>query len=560
MSAPSSVTPAVVCLLTLEALEDAVRHGLLAEWRALADADPVASVFQVGEWCLAWYRAYAPQFSPHIVLLREEGALVALLPLARELQSGRIAFAGDHMADYRDVAARPAARRRAVDQLLTELLTTRQPGLIRVGYMQPDSPTPHLLREAAHSRGLPTIDRAHACFRVWFTEPGIADALARKESVRRNVNALKRSGAIELRRIQSLDEWNSARQTFFDHHSLRQLRAGRAISFTDPLKQDFYDRLFRECPDLTYAHLLLVGGKVVAEHVGCAWRGIAYFGAPAFDLVFERRSPGQVILARILVDAQAAGMRGMDLTIGESTYKQRFGTEQVFLPSVEIYRSKAHWLRARSRDFLVSGVKRAVRRYGKPGAWESLVRRVRRAPTAIVHPYERQLEQERMGEAAVPLLIPAASATPSGELRENDLATVLTLEDRQLQAILLNEALVRTARGDTFIAAMMGGRLTAWCFIGRLTDVEGELELYSGCGVVEGARESSVLDGLLRASAAARTASGASRAVALLAVRPHSDYTSPPDAGRLLQQVREQGTAAAAGRATGLPINREQTT
>lgn len=360
----------VSILSTLAEFEGALAAGLDGEWRTLAAADPFASAFQDVPWCTCWYRAYASRFEPRIIIGREAGSLVAVAALAVSLTDGTLQWAGGAMADYRDVLATPAMREAAVQAVVRHFVDGGYPAPFWWGYTNPDSPSVPFLTRSAKPLGIRGRTLTHPCYRTIFSGDGTAAKFVKKESVRRHVAYFRRQGEVACVRMQSRSEWLAHRELFFEHHTLRQLFADRPVSFFDDAKQAMYDALFAEYPHEIAMHVLRVGDRVIGEHVGLVWHGVAYFGAPAFDVAEHRRSPGQILLAMLLGDWERVGLRGVDLTIGESSYKQRFGNELVSLPSMEIYRPGATWLAAAGRRRLVDAAKRYLVRRGGTESWE----------------------------------------------------------------------------------------------------------------------------------------------------------------------------------------------
>src|SRR3954469_11475885 len=109
-------------LTTLDALEAALHHGLLDDWRRAVSADPLASLYQSPGWCMPWYRAYRDAYEPHVIVVRSHGSVVGVVPMAVDRQTGDLVFASDTMADYRDIVARPGYREAVVEHLVRAYL------------------------------------------------------------------------------------------------------------------------------------------------------------------------------------------------------------------------------------------------------------------------------------------------------------------------------------------------------------------------------------------------------------------------------------------------------
>jgi CelD/BcsL family acetyltransferase involved in cellulose biosynthesis/GNAT superfamily N-acetyltransferase len=357
----------------LAILEESLLTGELCFWDSLAAADSAATFYQGSAWCMEWYRNYADRFSPFVLVSTRGGELVGVAPMAVENSTNRLLFAGDRLSDYRDVVAAPGCRELVVDELLRiyRRKTFRDP--LWVGPTLPESATVNLILERSAVNEVHAIPRFHSCWRMWLGE-GTTKGLTGKESVRRHMNYYKRQGAVSLERVERSDVWDSIKEDFYAHHSLRQLQAARPVSFNDPRKRALYDALLRDHHSTVHITALRVGDKVIAHHYGYVWRGVLYWGAPAFDVREEKHSPGQILLALLLQDAEASGLRGVDFTLGTEDFKKRFGNDCVNLPSAEVYRRAGAYRRRKLRDRVVNAAKESVTRFtGGPERWDQVV-------------------------------------------------------------------------------------------------------------------------------------------------------------------------------------------
>lgn len=468
-------------LTSLEEVEDSLRRdGALAGWDALAREDDAGNFFQSPAWCVEWYRCYAEEFRPHVVAVERGGALVGVVPLAVERATGRVVFAGDNMSDYRDVIAGPGHRAGVVSELLRELVAGRFPNRLRVGPLQPESETLALLPALAPGAGLRAVVRRHECWRLWFADCDV-ERLVGKESVRRRVNHFKRRGARALERIETAEEWAGVREEFFELHTLRQLRAGREVSFNGARKRAFYDALAERHAGSVHVRALRADGRLVAGHFGYLWRGALYWGAPAHDVGEEKNSPGLALLALLIRETAEAGLRGIDYTLGVEDFKRRFGTERAELPTVEIYTSASAYRAARLRDRAVIG----ARRMAGDEVWPRVARLAGAARDArsrgAVETFSRLARAARraMGAAAEELIFIATPATFDGARRQpsptgagvviakNELRHLARWDEVDAETLAaiastLNAASERLREGGALYTALDGGRLAAW--------------------------------------------------------------------------------------------------
>jgi CelD/BcsL family acetyltransferase involved in cellulose biosynthesis/GNAT superfamily N-acetyltransferase len=358
-------------LTDLPLLEEALESGLLASWEELLAADPTATLFQGPSWSLTWYRTYFERYQPCVLLVTYGSQLVGLIPLAVERNTNTLVFASSNMSDYRDVIALPQHKKTVVVQLINfyhSFSFQRQP--LWLGPNLPESNTATLALEVCKEmRGVYAIPRSHPGWR-WWPIDNSAEEFLKKKSVRQAIKHYQRQGGLQLERIETFESWQNFKQEFFDQHSLRQLYVSRPVSFNDRMKQAFYETLIREHSETVHAVALRVAGRIVAAHYGPVRDGVLYWGAPAFDIHEARYSPGLVLLALIIQDAERLGLRGIDLTIGVEEYKRRFSNSCVDLPSVELYGGHGRYYTQVARDAVVNSAKRLIAKSRGQEAWD----------------------------------------------------------------------------------------------------------------------------------------------------------------------------------------------
>jgi len=366
------------CMTSLLELERARDSSLVAEWEELIAQDPTANFFQSPAWSMAWYQSYCDQFSPLIVSVRHGDSLVGLVPLALDINTGHLVFAGAGMSDYRDVVAKPQHRKGVIVELLEFYRDGNYPNPLQLGYTQPESESVNIVVAlSGFNSGIHTIVRSHPCYRFYFGSDSSSKSLTSKESVRRRINHYRREGKLGLVRVESDEAWKAIRGEFYDQHSLRQMYVGRLVSFHDFRKRAFYDRLFQDSRSSVHFSKVHVGERMVAAHYGFLWRDLLYWGAPSFDIREEKYSPGQVMLALLIQSAEASGLRGVDLTIGTEEFKRRFANSRVNLPTAEIYPRSRQYYARRLRDKTVTLAKSLVKELKGEQEWSRITETIR---------------------------------------------------------------------------------------------------------------------------------------------------------------------------------------
>ena len=472
----SGKTRVVTDLATIQSL---CSSGVLQHWGTLVSKDPAATFFQHPSWCMSWYEAYANDFAPKLIYVTDDSNLVGLVPLATETRTGRITFAGDNMADYRDVVAAPGWRTAVLSEVLRLYSETSQKFLLRLGPMDPASESASILEEIAGRYRLQTSTSFHPCWRRHLHRDSADNDVLKKKYVRRHLNHYERRGEVVLHRVTSA-EWPSFREEFFQWHTLRQMHVGRTPSFNEPRKKQFHDRLIIDHSQFVHVTRLTSDNRFLAGHFGFVQNGVLYWGAPTFDITEEKHSPGQLLLALVINRAHDSGIHTIDFTMGTEEYKARFGDECLSLPSVYIFPTKSSYLafNLRTRVGLL-GKRLAKQRWQKTEplfrSYVERASRIRKAGFSATAAKLMRHAASAIGGRTTGLVFvstpdrPAAidGATDDWEFHENeirDLAKWEHLSDREQAEVArtVNSVAEARAKGHTLHTVLIMGCLAGW--------------------------------------------------------------------------------------------------
>lgn len=472
------------CVTTLPALERELGEGLLAAWKTLVQIDPLASLFQSAGWCIPWYRSYHDEFDPLVVLVTAGDALVGLVPLAVRRVSNEVGFASGTMADYRDIVAAPGFRAAVVNALLATYRRGRFRNPLQIGWIDPGSDTPSLVAEACRQQGVRFVSWQQPCYR-WLPVDG--ENLNKKFSrLRTHLNHFKRLGDVSFDVVTGAHSWAAFRDPFFEQHSLRQLQADRQITFDDSRKRRFYDRLFDSSLVDTHVTALRLDGELLSGHVGFVWRDVLMLGAPSISIEHEARSPALILLSWIMQNAASLGLKGFDLTIGDTEFKRRLGNHCVRVTAIEVFGSRtSYYARAARREATAIAKGLAAAALGND-AWKVHVRpAVERLAAgvsvareagvatavreALTPPQARPSQPARELTSEDVTRMQAGSSDDAWQVHENRVTDLLlshgagTQTSRAIRACARSYARERSA-GATLHTLCASGRLAAWCF------------------------------------------------------------------------------------------------
>ncbi|MCW2275411.1 GNAT family N-acetyltransferase [Rhodoblastus acidophilus] len=304
----------------------------LACWRVLS-ADRCGSFYQSETFLLNWLEVYRG-VEPFFIVARAAGAPVALLPLGlRRVGPLRVAkFLGGSHANYNLGLFRDPDAFAAEDIAALLRAAARAPG------------GPHLYRLLNLPRiwngvenpllRLPHQDGASPAYctaladdgDVWLSHKLSADTrkkLRKKEKRLTDRGALSYFRAPPERAETLLDVYFAQKQNNYTLGSVSEIARARA----------FYGRLAGQGLEL---HVLALAGRPIAILAaglnGERLQGL--FNAYDADPEIAKSSPGDLLLARVLRDACARGLKCFDLGLGEARYKAMFCGEREAMADV----------------------------------------------------------------------------------------------------------------------------------------------------------------------------------------------------------------------------------
>ena len=200
-----------------------------------------------------------------------------------------------------------------------------------------DGVTPVRLRSAGHhvteyrATPAPTMDMA------------AASGAARKKSLRRHTNKLSREGNLSFVTSTTADAIDPRLYGFFEQHVARWAATPTPSLFNDPRNREFYHELVGRLAPRGSVRLLevVLDGRVVAAHLGFVHGGRYTWYKPTFDPAYAKFSPGEVLLKRLIEDAQSEPVAEFDFTVGDEPFKLRFATRVRTVVDLRVDRTAA---------------------------------------------------------------------------------------------------------------------------------------------------------------------------------------------------------------------------
>ncbi|GAB4140314.1 MAG: GNAT family N-acetyltransferase [Planctomycetaceae bacterium] len=89
----------------------------------------------------------------------------------------------------------------------------------------------------------------------------------------------------------------------------------------------------RDRPFAGMLSTLTAGDNIVAVHFGMSSHGVLHYWFPAYDVRFEKYSPGLILLLKMAQAAEKNGLKRIDLGEGQEQYKRNFRTGYTLVTS-----------------------------------------------------------------------------------------------------------------------------------------------------------------------------------------------------------------------------------
>jgi CelD/BcsL family acetyltransferase involved in cellulose biosynthesis len=292
-------------------------------WQGLLANSPTNTVFQTPEWQQAWWGVFGRGRLLPVGIFQNE-ALVGFAPLF--LDGGMIFFVGSGGSDYLDFIGTFGNVEVMASMLSTVYHTV--PGCLGFRfYHVPDaSPTGELLHAAAQRLGWDCYDEGElAAPTAKFDQNSVE--LVRKKSLLRHQRYFEREGTLEVKRLRLSTDIIPRLDAFFDQHMERWSDTPNPSLFTNQKQKDFYRQLAELNPSWLRFTEIDWNGRPIAFHFGFSYRGSYLWYKPTFAIDLARRSPGEVLIRQLLLEALEENVEEFDLGLGDETFKQRFANQ-----------------------------------------------------------------------------------------------------------------------------------------------------------------------------------------------------------------------------------------
>ncbi len=313
---------------------------LAEEWQALADADPLATVFQTPAWVLSWWEHLAQGEQPELSTVWDEaGRLVAVAPIARSRRAGlrRLTLLGQggSLTEYVDVVARPETAAAAVPALLADWHSGPPWDLLTAPNIPADQPLGLAMLELAGAAGRRTVIERHE--RMYRPLPdswaAFLASLGRnqRKHLKKFANRLSREEhTVRFTVLEEPAELDRALDRFFALHRLRaqaDLGVPHRDRFDTPARRAFLRAVAGRLAarGRLLPCFLEIDGNLVAVQLCFVHGRTLYPFHSGYDPAWAWHGVMLTLFARCIELGIDRGMTALDLGLGRNQEKERWG-------------------------------------------------------------------------------------------------------------------------------------------------------------------------------------------------------------------------------------------
>jgi len=332
-----STAPARHGPMVIERIEDLERFAALrGEWDELLHASAVPRLFLTWEWLHTWCRHLLEGRRLHIITVRCDGVLTAIVPLAvrpsrplRLLPFSALEFLGMGSvgSDYLDVVVRSGFEDE-VQVLLANYLSEHQFILelcrVEAASAQANGLARKLRQRNWHARiattdTCPVIDLSRHTWESYLNSLGSTH----RYNFRRRQRGLEKQWKVSFEQAATEAQRAEAMRALIALHQKRWRQRGSPGAFHTPGLVAFHEELSRLALQQGWLRLyvLRLDDQPAAALYGFHYHGTFYFYQSGFDPALGKHSVGLVMMGLAIRSAIEEGAKVYDFLRGDEPYK-----------------------------------------------------------------------------------------------------------------------------------------------------------------------------------------------------------------------------------------------
>lgn len=370
----------VTCIDTAEGFQ-----VLREEWGSLVETAAKASVFTTWEWQHVWWRHYGAGRPLRLLVAREEGRLLGLLPLYFQPVTPLagltvwlmrlIGTGGDTSPDYLEPPLMPGREGEVARALVEAALTLPGWDVLAWTDLEPEGPVGVAASQALRASRLP--NRRGTSARISFVPlpsswDGYLEGLSRdrRYTIRSTRRKFEREPGARFFVWDDPARLDAAIDCLIELHHQRWQARSTEHAFASATYNSFHRAVMHACHERGWLRLYAMerAGETIAMYYCYSFRDTVYYFQGGFDPRYENLRPGLCLMGYAIEHAISEGHGVFDMLRGEYEYKKQWarGTRETCY--MIAYRRTApaflYWI----RRSLLPEARRLARRMVSSGA------------------------------------------------------------------------------------------------------------------------------------------------------------------------------------------------
>jgi CelD/BcsL family acetyltransferase involved in cellulose biosynthesis len=313
-------------------------ESLARPWRELA-ARADATPFLWYEWHAAWLTTMGAQSGsrPFIVVVREGERLLAVMPLAlrRTRHLRLLEWSAANVTDYCDALVDPGVDTRSTVAAMWQFIKARGGfDIVRLSNLRADASTAGLLDSSIAG---PAEVNHYSLPITWNKSSAWLKSLSSKarQDIGRRMRRLSDSD-VKFRICAAIDPWEPTLEALIEQKKAVSKDKGYKTFIDKPGAADFLRAVTKVLHERRVLQLSALRNRksAVACHMGFSWRGVFYSYLTSYNPSQPGHSPGQTLLAQVVMWCCDNKMREIDFLTGGDDYKLHLGCKSQALKSV----------------------------------------------------------------------------------------------------------------------------------------------------------------------------------------------------------------------------------
>jgi CelD/BcsL family acetyltransferase involved in cellulose biosynthesis len=333
----------------------AAADSIAAEWDELV-ARVNGSLYTSFNWCRVWWNHYGDRRDLRLMVFREGGELVGVLPFFIErvrvgLGSALVAklASSDFTLAIVDPPVQPGVATEAMEIAIARLLREDRCDLVHVGPASGDLQLEAVRRAVAALGGDARIVRDRECgASTVFEMPDGSDAYVKslsknqRSNYKRNLNKLNNTFDFSVDVVRDGPLLEQEFDAFVEMHQMQWNAVHKLGHFGDwPRSREFTHDLVRELAGEDQVRLirLIADGEVVSYYFCFKLNDVYYWRLPArLTGEWDKFAVGRIGLLKMIEVAAAEGATAIEAGNGRYAYKDQLNANSVPLHSLSVAR------------------------------------------------------------------------------------------------------------------------------------------------------------------------------------------------------------------------------